>query len=154
RPRRPPLDGGRPLRRSPSREFLARRPGRGLAPARAPRPPLGPARAERAGRPLRAARRPQARPRTRRRAAPAPQPPPPHAAARLSSKIGATLDLELLRSFVRTHEHGLDEDSAARLLCQLKENGARRRPRLLRRARRWLEAPRWKDAAFESSKRT
>lgn len=72
---------------------------------------------------------------------------------RLSTKIGATLDLELLRTFVATHEQGLDEDSAARLLDQLKQNGARRRPRLLRRARRWLEAPRWKDAAFETSKR-
>jgi CHAD domain-containing protein len=73
--------------------------------------------------------------------------------ARLSTKIGATLDLELLRSFVRTHSEGLDEDSAARLLEQLKQNGAQRRPRLLRRARRWLAAPRWTDAVFDPSKR-
>jgi CHAD domain-containing protein len=71
--------------------------------------------------------------------------------ARLSTKFGATLDLELLRVFVRENVDGLHGESAERLLEQLKAKSARRRPRLLKRARRWLAPKRWKEEALWAS---
>jgi CHAD domain-containing protein len=71
--------------------------------------------------------------------------------ARLSTKFGATLDLELLRVFVRENVNGLHGDSAERLLEQLKQKSARRRPRLLKRARRWLAPKRWKEETLWAS---
>jgi CHAD domain-containing protein len=70
---------------------------------------------------------------------------------RLSTKLGATLDLELLRAFVRENVAGLNEASADNLLEQLKQKSARRRPRLLKRARRWLTSKRWKEETLWTS---
>ncbi len=66
--------------------------------------------------------------------------------ARLSMRIGKTLDLERLASFARARARGTVQDDAAhaRLLEQLDRRPRRRRLDLFTRAARLLERRRWK----------
>jgi CHAD domain-containing protein len=65
--------------------------------------------------------------------------------ARLSTKLGDTLDLELLATFARSRGAVQAGASHAELIDQVERRLRRRRPKLLERAARLLKRRRWKS---------